>query len=134
LPETTFYEKFKANMDLMGLPAPKSLFETTTTAVATIGTLARLVNDYGSKVTVMELIKTAPFRVFPAKVTAEFAMFGAGLFAAFYVGACIGSFVVATGQTLSTSSIMATMTFPLRLSQPPWLLPAVNDVLKQRAR
>lgn len=51
-----------------------------------------------------------------------------------YIGACIGSLVVATGQTLSTSSIMATVTFPLRLHLEPWLQPALTDVLGRRPR
>jgi hypothetical protein len=41
--ETTFYQKFAVNMDLLGLPAPHSLFESAVTANGTIQSLARAV-------------------------------------------------------------------------------------------
>lgn len=53
----------------------------------------------------------------------------AGL-AALYVGICIGSFLVATGQTVATSTAMALMTFPLRLRPEPWMIEACGEACR----
>jgi hypothetical protein len=131
--ETTFYEKFKANMNRLGMPAPESLFGTLATAVATIEGWEKVISRFGPRVTVRELIYTAP-GLFTATALADFATMTAGVTAAAYVGACIGSFVVATGQTLSATSFGAAVTFPLRMQPAAWMWDALEEVMvRQRA-
>ncbi len=53
-----------------------------------------------------------------------------GVFAAFYVGACIGSFAVATGKSLALVDL-TTVANQLRLSGP-WLMPALTHAAAQK--
>jgi hypothetical protein len=125
----TFYDHFAANMEAMGLSAPRGLFETSTKATATISAIAGAMKHYGPRVTVREILLTIPaFASAPA--VAELALLAGGVFAAFYVGACIGSFAVATGKTLALVDL-TTVANQLRLSGP-WLMPALTHTAAQR--
>jgi len=88
-----FYAYFKENMDALGLPAPDALFGTAQTAAGTAATLLGLIEKFGKKVTLGDIIG-AGTRL------EQLAVIG-GISASFYVGAVIGSIAVATGRTLS---------------------------------
>ena len=122
----TFYDHFAANMNALGLPAPKSLFESASTAVASTVALAKTVDVYGPRVTVKEVLRTMP-RLFSAKAVLELGAISAAVTAAFYVGACLGSLAVATGKTASVQHMIATaMHFRIRVA--PWLMPNLTIV------
>ena len=95
-----FYKYFKENMEALGLmPPPDSLFGTQQLAIGTISTLLGLIEKFGTKVTVMELIG-AGTRL------EQLAVVGAAS-SAYYVGALIGSLAVATGRTLAGGTSLA---------------------------
>ncbi len=56
----SFYSYFKENMNALGLPAPEGLFKTFGTAVATASTIGKLVEQFGTKVTVSRPLKYRP--------------------------------------------------------------------------
>jgi hypothetical protein len=118
--ETTFYQKFAVNMDLLGLPAPHSLFESAVTATGTIQSLARAVKPL-ARVSRSASCSGQSQGFASAAALADFATLAVGMTAAFYLAACAGSFVMATGQTLSTSSFAATLTTPLRTTPAVWM-------------
>jgi hypothetical protein len=60
--ETTFYQKSAVNMDLLGLSAPHSLFESAVTATGTIQSLARAVERFGPAFTLRELFWRVPLK------------------------------------------------------------------------
>ena len=91
--DKTFYDYFKENMEALGLPCPKTLFGTLTSATATTGAIVAVVEKFGTSVTIGELIG--------AGVLSEALLVVGGVSAAFYAGACVGSLAVATGQTLA---------------------------------
>jgi hypothetical protein len=102
--EPTFYDRFRANMELLGLPAPRSAFGTASLATANIAALARAIQQYPQRVTLVEIWRTIP--VFAsAAVMGELTVIVAGGLAALYLGACIGSLLVATGQTVSAETL-----------------------------
>lgn len=88
-----FYQYFKENMDALGLPAPESLFGHAQLALGATLTLLGLIDRFGEKVTVKELIGAG---VRGEKLAAIGAMS-----ASYYVGAVIGSIAVATGRSLA---------------------------------
>ncbi len=92
-----FYDYFKDNMDGLGLPAPAELFGQVTTTLATIGTLNALVEKFGLRVTVRELLV--------AGVRAEKLMVVGAMSASFYTGAVIGSLAVATAREITGVSL-----------------------------
>lgn len=116
-----FYKYFKENMDDLGLPAPESLFGTVQAAVGTSSVILGLVDKFGKRVTIGELIG-AGTRLEGLAVISACA-------AAFYVGAVIGSIAVATGRSIaggtSLSDVIATVN-RYNLSRP-WL----TDVLRR---
>ncbi len=100
----SFYFYFKENMDALGLPAPESLFGTLTVAVGTIAALTAPLKEYGSQVTMADVIKlTAATGVAAPAATIIYdkALVAAGCLFSYYVGACIGSLSVATGRYIS---------------------------------
>jgi hypothetical protein len=95
-----FYKYFKENMEALGLmPPPDSLFGTQQLAIGTISTLLGLIEKFGTKVSVMELIG-AGTRL------EQLAVVGTAS-SAYYVGALIGSLAVATGRTLAGGTSLA---------------------------
>jgi hypothetical protein len=116
-----FYKYFKENMDGLGLPAPESLFGTLQAAVGSASVILGMVDKFGKRVTVGELIG-AGTRLEGLAVISACA-------AAFYVGAVIGSIAVATGRSMadgvSISDVLATVN-KYHFSRP-WL----SDVLRR---
>lgn len=102
--EKAFYDRFRENMDLLGLRAPRSWFESAATTTATIGTIAKAIQQYGHRVTVRELVLTVPVLA-SAGAAAEFSLAVGAVFATFYLAACLGSLLVATGQSVSYESL-----------------------------
>lgn len=51
-----FYQYFKENMDGLGFPAPESLFGNAQLAIGSASTLVALMEKFGNKVTVREII------------------------------------------------------------------------------
>jgi len=94
-----FYEYFKENMDGLGLDAPETLFGSLGTAYGTLQTLVSAIDKFGTRVTVLEVIGAS------TQVEALIAV--GAVSAAGYAGACIGSFAVATGRTLSGGTSIA---------------------------
>jgi hypothetical protein len=111
-----FYKYFKENMDGLGLPAPESLFGTVQAAVGSASVILGMVDKFGKRVTVGELIG-AGTRLEGLAVISTCA-------AAFYVGAVVGSIAVATGRSVadgaSLSDVFATVS-RYHFSRP-WLI------------
>ncbi|KER68302.1 hypothetical protein HR51_27875 [Burkholderia cepacia] len=88
----TFYGAFKDNMDALGLPAPASLFAAQQTATGTLATILGTLKTLGPNATVGELIGATTGLEVLATISA--------LGASFYIGAVIGSLIVATDASL----------------------------------
>ena len=113
-----FYKDFKENMDALGLPAPESLFGNSQLAIGSTSALVALVEKFGKKVTVREMIG--------AGVRGEkLAVIGA-MSASFYIGAVIGSIAVATGRSLAGGTSLSDVLRNAQMNHlhRPWL-PAV---------
>jgi hypothetical protein len=118
---SNFYQYFKENMDGLGLPAPDSLFGNVQAAVGSASVLLSMVDKFGKRVTIGELIGAGTRLEGLAVISA--------CSAAFYVGAVIGSIAVATGRSFadgaSLSDVLVTVN-KYHFSRP-WLL----DVLRR---
>lgn len=110
-----FYRHFKENMDGLGLPAPESLFGTVTAAVSNTSVILGLIDKFGTRVTVGEIIG--------AGTKLEVLAVASGCAAAYYVGAVIGSIAVASGRSLAggTSISDVLMTINKHGLSRPWL-------------
>ena len=99
-----FYNYFKENMEGLGLTAPpESLFGTQQLAISTIAAILAFIDKFGTKVTVMEMVR-AGTRL------EQLSMIGA-LGASYYAGAAIGSLAVATGRTLGGGTSLGDVLF-----------------------
>jgi hypothetical protein len=130
--DPTFYDRFRANMELLGLAAPRSVFGTLALATANIAALSRAMQQYPQRVTVVEIWRTIPAFATAAAMS-EVAVVLGGIGAAFYVGACLGSLLVATGQSLSPQTIARLMNGGV--PQPVWRqLPHIDARLRYAGR
>lgn len=126
-----FYKHFKENMDALGLPAPESLFGSAQLALGTASTLLGLVDKFGKKVTVMEMLG--------AGVRAEKLIVIGAMSASYYAGAVIGSIAVATGRSLAGGTSLSDVLLNAQMNHlhRAWL-PAVlvrhPEIYKRRAR
>jgi hypothetical protein len=84
----TFSRAFRDNMSALGLPAPNSLFSSLTTALANLGAMLNAFKSVGPSATVAEMIG--------ATVLKEKLDVIGVMAASYYVGAVIGSVIVAT--------------------------------------
>jgi hypothetical protein len=109
-----------------GLPAPDGLFDSAAKATATITALAKAMHDYPPRVTLREIWKTLPV-VLSAPAVLEGATVVGGLGAAYYVGACLGSLLAATGQSITLPNLTTKAT-QLQL-QGPWVMPGLTQVM-----
>jgi hypothetical protein len=89
---SSFSAAFQRNMEALGLEVPHSLFGTQQAAIGTITMLLTPLKALGPNATVAELIG--------ATTGLEALAVVAGLGAAFYVGAAIGSLIVAADETM----------------------------------
>jgi hypothetical protein len=110
-----FYKYFKENMDGLGLPAPQGLFGNAQLAIATASTLIGLVEKFGKKVTVTEMIG--------AGIRGEKLIVIGAMSASYYVGAVIGSIAVATGRTLAGGTSLSDVLLSAQMNRlhHPWL-------------
>ena len=94
----SFFGYFKESMDSVGLGkyTPESLFGTMDTAIKNIGALAVIVQKYGTRFTVRQLILTIPAGTAVAATVTDLVVVAAGVSAAFYTGASIGALIYAT--------------------------------------
>jgi hypothetical protein len=110
----SFSEAFTANMTDMGLPVPTSLFGTLTTTLGTVGAIAGAIAKVGAEATVAEIFLTLPLgagTAATAAATGEVVAVVGGLAASFYVGACIGSVLVAAYDTLDLSELATVLSW-----------------------
>lgn len=116
-----FYKYFKENMDGLGLPAPESLFGSVQAAVGSASVILGMVDKFGKRVTIGELIGAGTKLEGLAVISA--------CAAAFYVGAVIGSIAVATGRNMANGASLSdalAVVNKYHLSRP-WL----TDVLRR---
>jgi hypothetical protein len=101
--DKTFSQAFTENMNSMGLPVPSTIFGTIGTALGTVGAMAGAIAQVGATATVGEIFLTVPLvaggTAAAGAVTEIVAVCGA-VAASFYIGACIGSVLVAAYETL----------------------------------
>lgn len=91
-----FGKAFTENMSALGLPAPNSLFGSIQAAASNIATMLGALKTLGPGATVAELIG--------ATTVLEVLSVVGALSASFYVGACIGSLVVAANTAIKCTS------------------------------
>ena len=101
---SNFYQYFKENMEDLGLTAPpESLFGTQQLAISTISAIVAFIDKFGTKVTVMEMVRAGT-------ELEQLTLVGA-LGASYYAGAAIGSLAVATGRTISGGTSLGDVLF-----------------------
>ncbi|WP_375443592.1 hypothetical protein [uncultured Fibrella sp.] len=88
-----FFYYFNKNMEDMGLPAPQSLFDTQSRALATASAILNCLKTLGPSATMGEILG--------ATTGLELLGVAAAVSASFYAGAVIGSVAVAAGEVLS---------------------------------
>lgn len=97
-----FMTAFRENMEAMGLPVPTTLFTTIQTTMGTVTGFIVPLHVIGAGVTMAELSTTiAALGASTTVVSAcfELALIAGGIIAAFYIGAVIGSLLVATWRS-----------------------------------
>ena len=107
--EVTFSQAFKDNMNAMGLPVPTTIYATLATTLGTVGALAGGLAKVGASATVAELFLTVPVAAgatASAAAVSEIVAACGAVAASFYVGACIGSVLVAAYETLDVNDLM----------------------------
>ena len=107
--DKTFSQAFSANMKSMGLPVPSTLYGTIATTLGSVGALAGAIAKVGATTTLAELIVTFPIAACSTAAAAavtEVIAVGGGLLASLYVGACIGSIIVAAYETLEVFDLI----------------------------
>ena len=113
-----FCKYFKENMDALGLPAPESFFGNAQLATATASALIGMIEKFGKKVTVTEMIG--------AGIRSEKLMLIGAVSASYYAGAVIGSIAVATGRSLAGGTSLSYVLLNAQMNHlhRPWL-PAI---------
>ncbi|MDC6126498.1 hypothetical protein PPH41_00510, partial [Burkholderia gladioli] len=90
---TTFSKAFEQNMVALNMPVPNGLFVTLQTAIGTASTMLGAIKTIGADATVAELVG--------ATTELEALMVAGSILAAGYVGAVIGSLIIAADASLS---------------------------------
>ena len=91
--DQSFYKYFDENMTAMGLPAPPNLFANIGLAIGTASSMLKTIDSFGKHMTIGAIIG--------ATSSLEKLNVIAGISAAYYAGAVIGSIAVALGKYLS---------------------------------
>jgi hypothetical protein len=81
-------------------------------------------------VTLRELVLTLPRGAF-ASAVGELALVAGAITAAFYVGACIGSFGYAVGKTITPRNYLEVLG-QMQMTNQPWILSAVDQATNKR--
>ena len=116
-----FYTYFKENMDGLGLPAPENLFGTLQAAVGSASVILGMVDKFGKRVTIGELIGAGTRLEGLAAVSA--------CAAAFYVGAVVGSIAVATGRSMASGASLSDVSNTVAKYH--WSRPWLTEVLRR---
>lgn len=106
--DKTFANAFEDNMNSMGLPVPRTIFGAIGTTLGTIGTMAGAIAQVGTSATLAEIFLTVPIAAggtAVATAVAEIIAACGAIAASFYIGACIGSVLVAGYETLDVFDI-----------------------------
>lgn len=93
---TNFYDAFKANMDALHLPVPTTLFATLQTSIASVTSIMSTLKTLGPDATIAE--------VAGATTKLEALSAAGSILACAYLGAVIGSLMVATDVATSCKS------------------------------
>jgi hypothetical protein len=117
-PNQSFFSYFKENMEALGLDVPTSLFNTQTKAAWTIGSILGAVKTLGKGATLSEIAGATTGLERLAVLNA--------VSAAYYAGAAVGGFAVATGRYSSCGTSIADVLFDIRshgvfLPVPMWM-------------
>jgi hypothetical protein len=88
-----FEQSFRRNMETLNLPTPHGIFSSITVSLATMQGIARIVETTGGATATMRVAYTA------GAISSRFGIVG-GVLASFYLGACVGSLLVATGDVI----------------------------------
>ncbi|REE21200.1 hypothetical protein B0G71_4352 [Paraburkholderia sp. BL27I4N3] len=91
-----FGKAFQQNMSALGLPAPSSLFGSIQAAASNVATMLGALKTLGPGATVAEIIG--------ATTALEALSVVGALSASFYVGACVGSLIVAANAAMQCTS------------------------------
>lgn len=130
----SFSEVFTSSMNSMGLPVPESLVGTFTTTLGGVGAIATALATVGPTATVSELLLTIPTATLSAGffvgMSEVVAVVGACA-AAFYVGACIGSVLIAAYETLDSADLLRVASWLKGLSSIPNVAEFLHDVHKK---
>lgn len=125
--EKSFSDVFTENMTAIGLPVPSSLFGALGTTLGTVGAIAGAISKFGTSVTVAEIILTLPLEgsaVVVAAAVGDIVAACGAVAAAFYVGACIGSVLVAAYETLAVPALAKVASWAVdlgtKLGMPLW--------------
>lgn len=94
-----FFQAYKENMEALGLDVPNSWYGTQVTVLTKLGALVAAFDKLGKGATVAEL---AGATTLPEKLLVAGAMY-----ASFYIGAAIGSSMVAMGKYTSCGSAVS---------------------------
>ncbi|CAI8693923.1 hypothetical protein BTK96_000562 [Burkholderia pyrrocinia] len=89
----SFFEAFQANMTALHMPVPTTLFATLQTSVASVAAMMGVLKTLGADATVGELIS--------ATTKLEVVTIGSSILGSIYLGAVIGSLMVATDTALA---------------------------------
>ncbi|MCA8092816.1 hypothetical protein LGM65_18310 [Burkholderia anthina] len=90
---TSFSQAFQDNMNALHMPVPATLFATLQTSLASVGSMMGALKALGANVTVAELIG--------ATTKLEMVTVGTSILGSIYLGAVIGSLMVATDASLA---------------------------------
>lgn len=96
-----FFKYFKENMNALGMPVPKGMFDTYSRATLTAGSILGALQTLGPGATAAEL--------FGATVAAKKVLVLAAFGACAYAGAVVGSIAVASGRALSCGTRISDM-------------------------
>lgn len=113
--DQSFISYFEENMNALGLPAPTTLFGTAKAAMANAALIIGTIEKLGASTTIAEVIGAGT----GMEVLATIGFMGAS----YYVGAVIGSLVIATQRFASCgASLTDVIQWALRNGlNPPWL-------------
>lgn len=114
----SFYTYFQENMEELGLDVPKTLFNTQAKAAWTIGSILGAIKTLGAGATLHEIARATTGLEKLAVLNAASA--------AYYAGAAVGSFAVATGRYAACGATLADVAMSVRengisVIMPMWL-------------
>ena len=101
----SFGDYFKESMDAVHMPVPSGLFDTWQKALVTSTALVNAIAKFGTKVTLAEILKSAPAALPSAVYWQEVLFAVGGVSAAWYAGCLIGATFYATQRSLGLDAL-----------------------------